>query len=263
MHSSSVRKPDKLKTEIIASSHVESGAMSPPPPLPPRTRALTTPPPPLPPRETQAGTQSRVNELTTVPSFRGTGPAPALTSNGRINQISATVPSATPPSSLEQLAEQTGFTTQQIHEILMQHKQPKRPPPPPSPQQAAPSQMSPSYPEHYPAAPPADPQLQPHQYQMTVAQHRDAASPTQNGGQPPPPPHYSSSHLVNTPPPPPPPYNTTHHQPSPASSVTSGSSNDYFLVNYHGYIPSAAHNGEYRSPAYGESPSSGRPMAII
>lgn len=212
--------------------------MSPPPPLPPRSRVLTTPPPPLPPRE--VGSQARGS----VREPRGVSPSHNSTKTSQ--STAKTVPSATPLSSLEQLAEQTGFSTQQIHDILLQHSQSLQPKRQSAPQ--PPSQVSPSYhepymqvQEHRQSAPPMSSQ----QYPVTVPQ-----SPVQNGGQPPPP-NYSSAHMVNQPPPPP--YNT-HHQPSPASSVTSGSSNDYLLLNY-GY-PSA-NGGEYRTPAYGESPSSG------
>ncbi|XP_067946869.1 serine/threonine-protein kinase LATS2-like isoform X2 [Watersipora subatra] len=237
-------KTEKPKNEILATNN---GAISPPPPLPPRSRVLTTPPPPLPPRE--AISQARG-------SVRGASPSQAastVTSHSAAN----TVPSATPPSSLEQLAEQTGLSTQEIHSILLQHSQSlqstKRTQPVPPP----PAQMSPSYHEQY--TPNMDHrQHQPtainmsSQYPIAVPHHREPASPIQNGNQPPPP-NYSSPHLVNAATPPPP-YNT-HHQPSPASSITSGSSNDYLLVSYGGYPP--PHTGEYRTPPYPESPSSG------
>ncbi|XP_067946871.1 serine/threonine-protein kinase LATS1-like isoform X4 [Watersipora subatra] len=236
-------KTEKPKNEILATNN---GAISPPPPLPPRSRVLTTPPPPLPPRE--AISQARG-------SVRGASPSQAastVTSHSAAN----TVPSATPPSSLEQLAEQTGLSTQEIHSILLQHSQSlqstKRTQPVPPP----PAQMSPSYHEQY--TPNMDHrQHQPtainmsSQYPIAVPHHREPASPIQNGNQPPPP-NYSSPHLVNAATPPPP-YNT-HHQPSPASSITSGSSNDYLLVSYGGYPP--PHTGEYRTPPYPESPSS-------
>lgn len=260
---SSVRKSDKPKTETLASSQAVSGTMSPPPPLPPRSRALTTPPPPLPPRE--AGPQTRGSARDS--STRGV--SPTVSSVSASQPTVNTVPSATPPSSLEQLAEQTGLTTQQIHDILIQHsqgqqsKRPQAPPPhfAPPPHSVPPAhsiaQMSPSYHEHYSTTAHDHRQHQhpilTQQYPASVPHHRETASPIQNGGQPPPPPNYSSPHIVNSAPPPPP-YNT-NHQPSPDSSVTSGSSNDYLLMNY-GYLPT--NTGEYRTPAYGESPSSGK-----
>lgn len=244
-NNASVRKSDKPKTEILASAQAGGTAVSPPPPLPPRSRVLVTPPPPLPPREAGAQTRGSTRES----NARGVSPSHTGVATG--HSTVSTVPSATPPSSLEQLAEQTGLTTQQIHDILIQHSQGqpgRRPQPTPN------SQTSPPYHESYNEH--RQPPTASQQYQMTPQQQRDATNSIQhNGGQPPPPPNYSSAHILNSglTAPPPPPYNT-HHQPSPASSVTSGSSNDYLLMNY-GYI--AANPGEYRTPAYGESPSSG------
>lgn len=312
----SIKKTERPKTEVLASSQVmtmtDSGGAASPPPLPPRSRAMTTPPPPLPPREEQRFGTTAIAPTPSYPqplkprnkdlnlngsSQRGVSPnsnLPNRTSNnpavpGTIGSSNgapqAKSPSATPLSSIDQLVQQTGLSAEEITKILMEHsvhgrnQQHQQPPPPPHPhsqqiqqhqQQVLPNRVSPAaYQQQQP----------PHHYNNTnhtlnsppqMMDHRSSHHPQPNnglyngngGGQPPPPPQYSSPHIINSQStaansgPPPPPYNTPHsyqHQPSPASSVTSGSSNDYLQVNYH--YPNTI--GEYRTPAYGESPSSG------
>lgn len=338
-HSSTAKKPvnERPKSELLASSQVatinDSAGTASPPPLPPRTRA--SPPPPLPPpRDHQSGnvtsavpggppsrTTSQYQPLksrkdspssTAASTPRGQSPNPRTITLPGLNQpgvaganiqTMTSPPSATPPSSIEQLVEQTGLTAEQITKILMEHSVNRNQPS----EQMAPSHSShAAHQHHIPVLPdrisPAVYQQQqpppppPHHYNhdihnttlnsppqpgrsatldhrtqggqhITVTYHNAAASGQMysngGGGQPPPPPQYpshminSQSHVMNSGPPPPP-YNTPHtphyHQPSPASSVTSGSSNDYLLVNHCYPNP----NGEYRTPAYGESPSSGK-----
>lgn len=249
----------KLMTEVLT---VENDAVSPPPPLPPRTRVNSTPPPPLPPRDSQAGGGLSRMSVQYQPVKRNKDPStvPHRGISNSIPTITASVVTGSspiaPPSSLEQLAEQTGFTTQQIQEILMQHSAKQR-----HHQHVVPQMDAASTTLHH------------EQFQNTVdgwapAHHIGSGAapyhaqftghPSSAGGMgtngvaaQPPPPQYSSAHIITSPPPPP---YTTQHQPSPASSVTSGSSNDYLHMNY-GYFPAT---GEYRTSAYGESPSSGK-----
>lgn len=245
----------KLRADTMPAMIQDNDAVSPPPPLPPRTRVNSTPPPPLPPRDSQANSLSRTstqyqpvkrnnNPTSTRAGVQAlSGPAAGL--------VAAGSSPAAPPSSLEQLAEQTGFTTQQIQEILMHHSARQRQQTPLSGAQAdaaaAITAISNSIEQYQSAAGGYHPQF-------TIHHSQSPPGPPPSGPPPsgPPPPQYSSAHTITTAPPPPPPYSTPH-QPSPASSVTSGSSNDYLHMPY-GYFPTT---GEYRTPAYGESPSSG------
>lgn len=338
----------KHRTEVLASSEPSEtsvvGAAS-PPPLPPRTRVLSTPPPPLPPRDVLPVTPQPqiISSATTVPTVLphpngtntaatavGNGPSrtlvhyqpikrpsnkdngsstsstPRRTSSPNPSPVASrgmAAPSATPPSSLEQLAEQTGLTTQEIQDILMQHsyqrnRQLQQPltNSPASTNNINPIQSQVIIDQHnavlaattttgvsgigyeyYSNSNNVDTRHYPAHISATIHQHQQQqfimhstgalASPPQHhqhqAAPQPPPPQYSSAHIISAAPPPPP-YNTSGahyqqspaHQPSPASSVTSGSSNDYLLLNYaqgQPYIP-----GEYRTPAYGtESHSSG------
>lgn len=250
----------KPKTAVLATSLVDNGlgTVSPPPPLPPRTRALTTPPPPLPPRESHSAVESggvSTSSLTTnvvtstyytssAATTGGAKRAPPPPSSHAVGSASA-IPSATPASEMEQLAAQTGLTSQQIRDIVFKSCNYTL-------QQPLPQQQL--YSEHSVSSANDVSALHPRLHAAAVdSADSAAAEPTDyhshtNGdtsSYPPPPPHYHSAHNFNSSinsTPPPPPYGTAH-QASPASSVTSGSSsNDYILMGY-GYSPGTSTTG--------------------
>jgi len=204
------------------------GAMS-PPPLPPRARVLSTPPPPLPPRDGLPSASPR----DALPSRSSTQYQAFKRQSCKESPRAVTAPSATPPSSLEQLAEQTGLSTQEIQNMLYEHGR----------QQAAKDGRAPVSPPHTEYSHPQRPLYNTGAGGLTQTQYQRVTTYPVNGGGS----QYST--------PPPPPYQpTSNYQPSPASSVTSGSSNDYLLLNYKEHLTGGP---EYRT-AYGESPSSGK-----